>query len=556
MVVIACSYLLAASSSIIVSTTAGPVLGQAEMTTQGGIVNAFRGVPFAASTAGPNRWKPPQLPKPWTSPYNATVNGLGCYQPHHNADVPCGGDKKCQSEDCLNLNVYCPEGASGLPVFFWIYGGAFDEGMNWGPVNLYYGLEIAHRGGVCVVAPNYRLGVLGYLVTDEHKGNQGIQDQRAAMQWTQQNIANFGGDPSKVTIVGQSAGAMSVSIHLVSPASAGLFRAAIMMSNVAAFRYQDASAQKVTFGTKFASLAGCGSVANISCLRGLSADQAVTLGEKASSAVGEAIIDRILAGGYVEDAFAMQWAPVVDEDELPAQPLKLFATQAFHKVPVLLGTAQDEGATFIYAGVKFPLPESLYPLLMDAIFLEDATKVIAYYANVSSAWKDARDSLSYVLTDFWFKCSSSSIALAVRKAGMDAWVYRFDHVYSDGLKSIFEQFGLPAVCATRVCHASDVPFVFHNFANFTPSADEVDLSDQMLAYWTNFVKHGNVNGDASAQGARGPSLMPWPVFDESTRLDMRLHIPTEVESTLTGQPGALPTLGVCRFFDSQVGYDH
>ena len=124
MVVIACSYLLAASSSIIVSTTAGPVLGQSEMTTQGGIVNAFRGVPFAASTAGPNRWKPPQLPKPWTSPYNATVNGLGCYQPHHNADVPCGGDKECQSEDCLNLNVYCPEGASGLPVFFWIYGTA------------------------------------------------------------------------------------------------------------------------------------------------------------------------------------------------------------------------------------------------------------------------------------------------------------------------------------------------------------------------------------------------------------------------------------------------
>ena len=121
--------------------------------------------------------------------------------------------------------------------------------MNWGPLPgadrpAYDGANLAANGGICVVAANYRLGVLGFLVLDDDaKGNQAIQDQRAAMQWTRDNIAAFGGDPDAITIGGQSAGAMSTAVHLVSPHSAGLFHRAILQSAVAAFQYQRASVQ-------------------------------------------------------------------------------------------------------------------------------------------------------------------------------------------------------------------------------------------------------------------------------------------------------------------------
>jgi carboxylesterase type B len=126
---------LSVADNIIVNTTYGPILGSTQISDQGKTINVFRGVPFAADTGGANRWLPPQPRTPWgPEPLNCTENGPGCRQPHHNPDVPCNGQEgpRCQSEDCLNLNIYCPAGAApdpyGYPVMFWIYGGAFDEG--------------------------------------------------------------------------------------------------------------------------------------------------------------------------------------------------------------------------------------------------------------------------------------------------------------------------------------------------------------------------------------------------------------------------------------------
>eukprot|EP01062_Namystynia_karyoxenos_P033610 TRINITY_DN24729_c0_g4_i2.p1 TRINITY_DN24729_c0_g4~~TRINITY_DN24729_c0_g4_i2.p1 ORF type:complete len:435 (+),score=158.05 TRINITY_DN24729_c0_g4_i2:400-1704(+) len=433
---------------------------------------------------------------------------------------------------------------------FWIYGGAFDEGMNWGPLGLYDGADLAARGKVCVVATNYRLGVLGYLVTPDQPGNQGFLDQRAAMIWTRDNIRNFGGDPGSVTIWGESAGAMSVGLHLVSPGSAGLFHRAIMQSNVAGFQYQLAAVQRATFGSKFAKLVNC-SLSDAACLSAVPVQSVVSLGEKASGDVKEGIIDRLLEGGRVEDAFAMQWAPVVDGSEIPEQPLRLWGKGSFSKVPVMIGTNQDEGATFIYAGIKDWIPEALFPAVMDGIFGKDGKKVVDFYKNASSGWRDTRDSLSYVLTDFWFKCASEHIAAAAAAAGQPVFVYRYQHVVS--FPGIFPQYGLPVVCEKRTCHASEIPFVFHNTANYSMAPDEEAMSRDFGRYWTAFAR----NGDPNAAGPAGAAAVQWPRFELAGRLDMRLSAPAaQAESTRTGQPGALPTPGVCDFFDNVVGYDH
>ena len=470
--------------------------------------------------------------------------------------MPCGGDESCQSEDCLHLSVYCPAGVTAVPVFFWIYGGAFNEGMNWGPLpgadrsGLYDGANLAATGGICVVAANYRLGVLGFLVLDDDgKGNQAIQDQRAAMQWTRDNIAAFGGDPDSITIGGQSAGAMSTAVHLVSPHSAGLFHRAILQSAVAAFQYQRASVQKLAFGHKFASLTGCGSLSNTTCLRALTPRQAINFGEKASGDVVSSIVDRILEGGRVEDAFAMQWSPVVDGDELSDQPLKLMAKGTWNQVPLLIGTVQDEGATFIYAGVTTWLPEALHPLIMDAIFFSDGPKVVDFYKPVAAAWRDARDSLSYVLTDYWFKCSSARMAALADAQGQPAYVYRFNHS-NMSLGKVLETYHLPKVCERRTCHASEIPFVFSNYANYSSIVrpDEKAMSAALSEYWTSFVRSGDPNG--------GGAAVAWPRYNASERLNLRVAAAgMEVESSESGQKGALPTLGVCAFWDS-VGYDH
>ena len=191
---------------------------------------------------------------------------------------------------------------------------------------------------------------------------------------------------------------------------------------------------------------------------------------------------------------------------------------------------------------------------MGSIFgKDDGNKVVRFYQNASSAWHDTRDSLSYVLTDYWFKCSSERIAALVRQGGQNAFVYRFQHNVS--FPKLFPQYGLPTICEQRTCHASELPFVFHNAANYSFATAETAMSADFVAYWTAFAKTGNVNPDA------GSTPMKWPLFDSASRLNMRMAAASDanaqgVESTKTGQSGALPTAGVCDFFDEQVGYNH
>jgi carboxylesterase type B len=192
------------------------------------VARAWLGVPFAASTAGANRFTAPKAPQSWTDVRDATVYGPGCPQ---QCNLPSGLCPETQSEDCLHVDVYAPMATSATPrpVLVFIYGGAFVQGTN--GCSAYDARNLANGANAIVVNLSYRLGVLGFLINANSDGNYGILDQRFALQWVQKNIASFGGDPDQVTLYGQSAGAMSVAYHLVDPASWGLFRRVMIQSN-------------------------------------------------------------------------------------------------------------------------------------------------------------------------------------------------------------------------------------------------------------------------------------------------------------------------------------
>ncbi|XP_047990812.1 LOW QUALITY PROTEIN: juvenile hormone esterase-like [Leguminivora glycinivorella] len=211
----------------IVEISEGVLEGELLENPFGGQFHSFKGIPYAAPPVGDLRFRAPQSPEPWEGVRSATEFGSICYQIDLLTDPTPKG-----SEDCLYLNVYTPdlEPAEPLPVMVWIHGGGFVFGSgnddNYGP-------EFLVRHDVVLVTFNYRLEVLGFLCldTEEVPGNAGMKDQVAALRWVQKNISQFGGDPENVTIFGESVGGASVSFHLVSPMSKGLFKRAIAMSS-------------------------------------------------------------------------------------------------------------------------------------------------------------------------------------------------------------------------------------------------------------------------------------------------------------------------------------
>lgn len=276
----------------IVTFESGKVLGTRDV---GKNLRQFFAVPFADDTGGANQWRAPGAPRaPWAYVMDCTTWGAGCLQSHHNPDVPAN-----KSSDCLNVNVFAPILAKGakVPVMVFFNGGAFMEGSNQGPFGMYDGAFIASSANVVLVSANYRcarggernersgraraphlsppspllssppptlshppsLGAFGYLATgrDDINGTFGLQDQVAALQWVQRNVAVVGGDPDAVTVFGESAGAMSIGILLTSPKAEGLFHRAIMESNVGGFNYKNSAYQPATACCSCASAAWC-----------------------------------------------------------------------------------------------------------------------------------------------------------------------------------------------------------------------------------------------------------------------------------------------------------
>lgn len=294
-------------------------------------VRSFKGIPYAAPPVGDLRWKPAQPAAPWDGTRACLTFGPACPQEGKDLYGPVGE----MDEDCLYLNVWTPakNAGAGLPVMFWIHGGGFMFGA--GGKACYDGAELARRGGVVVVTCNYRLGPFGFLAhpaltaeSPHHaSGNYGMMDQVAALRWVQVNIAAFGGDPSCVTIFGQSAGGVSVCALMASPLAQGLFHRAIVHSGSAPANSRSLAAME-SLGIDFSKRLGAD---DLRSMRAKSAAELLAARKIGTGRVGEGTEDHLCVDGWF----------------LPEAPGRAFAAGRQAKVPVMAGTTRDEGRGFV-----------------------------------------------------------------------------------------------------------------------------------------------------------------------------------------------------------------
>jgi para-nitrobenzyl esterase len=303
-------------------------------------LHVFKGIPYAAAPFGPRRLRPPELPPSWDGVRDCTQFGptvpKAPYPPPFDGLLP---EPAIPGEDCLNLNIWTPDpGAAGLPVLVWIHGGAFMNGS--GAVPQYDGSAFARDGVVCVTI-NYRLGADGFLFLDDGVANTGMLDQVAALQWVQDNIASFGGDPALVTVAGESAGAMSVTTLLSMPRAAGLFRRVIAQSGAGQHVLTPGTAARVGgyLAEKLGVAATREAIAAAPLDRLLSAQGALRL-EAQTPPPDPARWGEITTN-------AMIFEPVVDGDVLPAVPLDGIRAGTGRDVEVMIGTNRDEQRLFL-----------------------------------------------------------------------------------------------------------------------------------------------------------------------------------------------------------------
>jgi len=371
---------------------------------------------------------------------------------------------------------------------------------------------LANTTNQIVVTLNYRLSSLGFLVTPNINGNFGLKDQRLALQWVQNNICKFGGNRRSITIFGESAGAMSVSIHLVSPLSAGLFHKAIMESNPIT-EYQNYS-MGLSTGASFAQALGC-SPSNLTCLQNVDANTIIS-----NSA----------------DSLTM-WTPWIGGPQLPDAPLTLFKQGRYNRVPTILGTNGNEAALFLGFTLTTNLSASAYEALVRADFPHLYQQVLALYPSQPNA--DNRINYGLITTHRTWACPGAQIILAVNQynpSDKGGYLYYFEHIFSFGAL-----FG--SLCAESVCHAEDLFFVwdtveFVSQGYLSLTAEEAVLSHTLQTYFGRF----SATGIPSA-----PGQVQWPRFVRSSNISLVFDTPASYTSR-----GYLQKY--CNFWDSHSSF--
>jgi para-nitrobenzyl esterase len=479
---------------LIVETRYGRVEGQRE----GGVL-CFRGIPFAGPASGAGRWRPPAPPAPWAGVRAAARSGAVAPQTGGLMSRLLGEGELETSEDCLTLDLYTPAtDAARRPLLFWIHGGGFTTGA--GSLPVYAGAALAERGGVVVVAPNYRLGALGFLCLPElareeggAPGNFGLLDQLAALAWVREHAAAFGGDPARVTVFAQSAGAMCAATLMGVARARGLFARAILQSGAARNVHAQATAERVA--EVFLAEAGVRR-SDLSALRALPAH--AVLGAQARTA-------QRLAREIPDPVFQ----PALDGALLPRAPLDAVAQGETRGIPLLIGTNRDE---WKYYGLGDPRARALDEAGLlrrfrrglagaDAAGRPWAERALALYRELRPGEAPAELWFAFQ-TDRWFR--HPALRLAERHAAQEpaTWLYLF------GWRS-------PALGgALGSCHALEVPFVFGNVAHPRLAALVGEgeaprrLSERMQDAWCAFAR-GEAPGRAD--------LPAWPAYEAGRR---------------------------------------
>ncbi|MBC7405282.1 MAG: carboxylesterase family protein [Cytophaga sp.] len=449
---------------------------ESEKVSQG--VASFKGIPYAQAPVGALRWNAPLTPIYRPGLQQATRFRAGCFQDSYNMNwyrnvgAAFGADNKVFkdppfSEDCLYLNVWTPSLKSNakLPVMVWIHGGSNKAGWSFEPN--YHGHRLAKTGNVVVVSIAYRLGVFGFFSHPElehqtTQANFALQDQILALRWVQDNASHFGGDPANVTIFGESAGAADIGYLLTSPKAHGLFQRAISQSGGFQIQDNETLAESKEYGLKLA---------------------AAFPGEPGLASLRNQTSDAIFSAN--QRLFAeRQFRPVVDGVFVTDFPADYYKKKGI-AVDLLIGTNENESYMYADANEKkleasiAAMPSDVQPLMKARVAREADNQF-------------ARDVLG-TLSDF--ACPAYEMARAVR-AGKHAWVYRFTRVRPGaGGKKLLAY------------HGAEIPYIFNTHDDWF-SADKAEpmLTTSMMAYWSNFARNGN---------PQGQNLTPWPVFNAS-----------------------------------------
>jgi para-nitrobenzyl esterase len=474
---------------------------------QGGMngnARQFLGIPFAAPPVGPLRWRPPAAVTPWQGVLPATDFAPAC------AQLASIQGPASNEENCLYLNVWTPDPAPKrpLPVMVWFHGGGNQQGSARDavpfpgvPGHFYDAHVLSGERNVVVVTINYRLNVFGFfahsaLAAEDpsypHAGNQGLLDQRAALQWVRQNILAFGGDPKKVTIFGESAGSEDVCFQMVSAGSRGLFQRGISESGGCTTR-QPTAAEGAATAASLATAVGCGSASDqLACLRQIPASTLLAS----------------LPGSGSTIVTGLSFEPVVDGGFLPDQPRTLFDSRHFARVPYILGSNADEGNLF-FLGVPPVTNEAEYHAALVLRYGTLADQVEAVYPAANFASPQA--ALERAFGDEILVCTTYDTARRTAAGGAPAYLYNFNRELPI---PILQQLML------GVFHGSEIVYVFGSITPPTP--DDATVGETIRGYWTRLAKRGNPNGAGATK---------WPRYKDKT--DKRLNI--DVQTTvLTG----------------------
>lgn len=524
-------------SDLVVQTHAGIVRGT-RLPVDGSYVTAFLGIPFAEPPLGKRRFRPSEPKHPWTGVHDAVAYPSACYQ---YVDITYPGFQGSEmwnpnremSEDCLYLNVWVPSSARphNLTVMVWIYGGGFYSGSS--SLDVYDGRYLAHSETVIVVSMNYRVGAFGFLAlhgSSEAPGNVGLLDQRMALQWVQDNIHFFGGNPKQVTIFGESAGGASVGFHLLSPDSRPTFTRAILQSGVPNSPWASVTpAEARRRATELGKLVGCNGGNDtelVDCLRGKTPKE---------------LIDQEFQVLPWSSIFRFSFVPVVDGEVLPDTPEAMLNSGNFKNTQILLGVNQDEGTYFLLYGAP-GFSKDNESLINREQFLE-GVKVSVPHANdigleavvvQYTDWMDEnngaknRDALDDIVGDHNVICPLAHFARSYAQhnvlksntggsnsgvANTGVFLYLFDHRASN--LAWPEWMG--------VIHGYEIEFVFglplEKRLNYTD--EEKNLSRRMMRYWANFARSGNPNHnqDGSIDNRRR-----WPMFTLAEQKHVGLNL--------------------------------